>query len=171
MNDQMLYFAYGSNMSSRRLKERVPSARFRFTATLESHDLRFHKRSRDGSAKCDALETRDPQHQVIGVVFEIAQAEKAELDRHEGLGNGYEEKQVTLLTGSDDSITAFTYYATHIDSLLKPYSWYKHHVLSGAREHRFPTTYIDRIDRIETITDPTSERHALEMAIYIDKLE
>ncbi|MCW4186629.1 MAG: gamma-glutamylcyclotransferase [Candidatus Thiodiazotropha lotti] len=166
----MLYFAYGSNMSSRRLIKRVPSARFRFTATLEAHDLRFHKISRDGSAKCDALETRDPEQRIIGVVFEIAQAEKAELDRHEGLGNGYEEKQVTLVTGSGDSISAFTYYATHIDSLLKPYSWYKHHVLSGAREHRFSTTYIDRIERIESIIDPNSERHALEMAIHIDGL-
>ncbi|MCG7995459.1 MAG: gamma-glutamylcyclotransferase [Candidatus Thiodiazotropha taylori] len=170
MKDPMLYFAYGSNMSSRRLRERVPSARFRSTATLEAHELRFHKRSRDGSAKCDALETHNPQHRVIGVVFEIAQAEKAELDRHEGLGYGYEEKQVSLLTGSAESLTAFTYYATHIDSLLKPYSWYKHHVLSGAREHQLPTTYLDRIERIEAIIDPNSARHVLEMAIYLDGL-
>ncbi|MBW9268288.1 MAG: gamma-glutamylcyclotransferase [Candidatus Thiodiazotropha sp. (ex. Lucinisca nassula)] len=166
----MLYFAYGSNMSSRRLRERVPSAQLRFTATLEAHQLCFHKRSRDGSAKCDALETHNPQHRVIGVVFEIAQTEKTKLDWHEGLGNGYEEKQVTLLTGSADSLTAFTYYATHIDSLSKPYSWYKHHVLRGAREHQLPATYLDRIERIEAIIDPNSERHALEMAIYLDEL-
>ena len=164
----MLYFAYGSNMSSRRLRERVPSARFRFTATLEAHDLRFHKRSRDGSAKCDALETRNPAHRVIGVVFEIAQTDKTTLDRYEGLGSGYEEKQVALLTSSDASITAFTYYATHIDSALKPYSWYKHHVLSGAREHQLPVAYIERINGIESITDLNYERHECEMAIYID---
>ncbi len=54
----MLYFSYGSNMSSRRLLSRVPSARFITSASLPGHALHFHKKGLDGSAKCDAYETK-----------------------------------------------------------------------------------------------------------------
>ena len=50
----MLYFAYGSNLSSARMAARVPSARVVARAQLPGHALRFHKVGRDGSAKCDA---------------------------------------------------------------------------------------------------------------------
>jgi hypothetical protein len=52
----MLYFAYGSNMRSARLRERVPSARYFATGKIQGYKLAFHKRSKqDGSGKADAL--------------------------------------------------------------------------------------------------------------------
>jgi len=42
----MKYFSYGSNMSIRRLADRVPSAQLVTVAKLPSHTLRFHKRSK-----------------------------------------------------------------------------------------------------------------------------
>ena len=164
----MLYFSYGSNMSIRRLQARAPSARYVDTATLHRHELRFHKKSRDGSAKCDAHETGDTSHYVIGVVFDIALTDKPELDRLEGLGFGYEEKSINILTATNQTISAYTYYATHIDSSLQPYHWYKHHVLTGAVENRLPANYIEQIYSIASIADPRKERHKLEMAIYLD---
>jgi gamma-glutamylcyclotransferase len=53
----MYYFAYGSNMSLSRLRERVPSAEAVGCFSLNGHDLRFHKLSKDGSGKCDAFFT------------------------------------------------------------------------------------------------------------------
>lgn len=165
----MLYFSYGSNMSVPRLKDRVPSANVKYVATLNGHILQFHKKSIDGSSKCDAYETNNPEHSVIGVVFEIADIEKSELDRKEGLGYGYKEKNVTLITESGETIVAITYYATNIDPELKPYHWYKHHVLTGARENGLPKSYVDTIGNIESISDPNSKRHEREMAIYANK--
>ena len=60
---------------------------------MRDHDLRFHKKSKDGSGKCDALETNNSEHFVIGVVFKISETDKSELDRKEGLGFEYEEKR------------------------------------------------------------------------------
>ena len=54
------------------------------------HRLEFHKVGRDGSAKCDAFETGNPDDSVIGVVFDIHTAEKNYLDQAEGLGVGYD---------------------------------------------------------------------------------
>ncbi|MEW8693220.1 MAG: gamma-glutamylcyclotransferase family protein [Candidatus Thiodiazotropha endolucinida] len=163
----MLYFSYGSNMSSRRLLNRVASARFMTTAVLRGHLLHFHKKSLDGSAKCDAFATKRANDAVMGVVYEIASSHKPALDRVEGLGQGYEEKNIELITPSGEWLTAYTYYATSIDHTLKPYHWYKYHVLTGAMENSLSPGYVDGLRNVTSVEDPEPRRHALEMAIYV----
>jgi gamma-glutamylcyclotransferase (GGCT)/AIG2-like uncharacterized protein YtfP len=161
------YFAYGSNMSRSRLRHRLPSARSVGIARLTEHQLRFHKVGHcDGSAKCDAYLTGDSGHQVIGVLYQISLEEKPCLDEVEGVGDGYEEKRVAVETDEGDIIEVFTYHATLINPDIKPYDWYRQHVLIGAREHDLPETYIDEILRIPTIDDPDTARQARELAIY-----
>lgn len=165
----MLYFSYGSNMSAKRLRSRVPSARFITIASLRNYDLRFHKVGRDGTGKCDSYATGNSEDVVWGVVFEINKAEKHVLDEKESLGYGYDEKVVELTTSSGETITAFTYCAILIDQKLKPFSWYTHHVLTGAEENGLPGEYIEKIRQVESITDSDSDRQAKEMAIYMGK--
>ncbi len=89
----MHYFSYGSNMSIKRFMGRVPSAKKVGMGMLDRHELRFHKIGRkDGSGKCDVVETGLHEHIVYGVVFHISTHEKPVLDRVEGLHFGYEEK-------------------------------------------------------------------------------
>lgn len=165
----MYYFSYGSNMSSRRLLSRTPSASLIDTGLIRAHRLLFHKISHvDGSAKCDAFHTGNDKDIVYGVLFSLASEEKPLLDKIEGLGIGYEIKKVLVETGNGTIIEAFSYYATHIDKELKPYSWYKQHVLHGAYEHGLPSHYISKIERIETIVDTNRGRHEQELAIYND---
>jgi gamma-glutamylcyclotransferase len=45
------------------------------------------------------------------VVFNISAAEKKALDRAEGLGSGYNEKTVDLITPAGEHLKAITYYA------------------------------------------------------------
>lgn len=161
----MFCFTYGSNMSHRRLRARVPSARFVAVTELPAHRLRFHKSAGDGSAKCNAEDTGHSGDRVMGVVYEIADAEKSDLDRHEALGFGYDEKQVELKT-EQGTLRAWMYYATRINNSLKPFHWYKDHVLIGARENGLPADYITQIEAVESIDDPKPERHARELSIY-----
>lgn len=160
------YFSYGSNMSSRRLLERVPSAAFLSIATLKGHRLQFHKKSRDGSGKCDAEHTADHDDCVIGVVFEMSVSDKKELDQKECLGFGYKKKTVTVVLESGDQIETATYSATETIAALKPYHRYKEHVLRGARENNLPHDYIAIIEKIESVPDPDMDRHEQELAIY-----
>jgi gamma-glutamylcyclotransferase len=126
----ILYFAYGSNMSSARLVSRVPSAVKVDTGILHGHRIKFHKVGfRDGSAKCDAFATGDAKDFIAGVLYEISPDHRELLDREEGLGQGYELKAVRIKSTSGQDVTAFTYYATKIDPTLKPFNWYKHHVI------------------------------------------
>lgn len=162
----MFYFAYGSNMSSKRLLARTPSARFLSQGYLYEHRLEFHKVSLDGSAKCDAFYTGQKDDLVIGIIFEIASHEKALLDKAEGIGNGYEIKSVKVQTGNGEIFNSFIYYATHINNSLLPYHWYKQHVLTGASEYNLPDEYIERITNTQAIEDQDSMRHAREIKIY-----
>lgn len=163
----MKYFAYGSNMSISRLKQRVPSAEALGCHALRQHDLRFHKSSKDGSGKCNVFYTGDDKDVVFGVLFEIDPSEKASLDKAEGLGNGYDEKIVAVLAAYGYSVEATTYIAIIIDEHLKPYSWYVNHVLVGASETPLPDEYVQRkISAIESIQDADKERNAKERAVH-----
>ena len=163
----MHYFAYGSNMSLSRLRSRVPSAEVLGCFTLNHHDLRFHKTSKDGSGKCDAFFIADPVSVIHGVLFKIDPAEKPALDKAEGLGYGYDTKEVTVSSHDGTSVTATTYVATKIDKNLKPYSWYINHVLVGATEASLPQDYIDsKIIAVEAVEDSDKERDAKQRAIH-----
>jgi hypothetical protein len=152
-------------MSSRRLKKRLSSATVVGPGALEGHRLAFHKVStKDGSAKCDIVESRSEQ--VLGVLFEIDETEKPTLDGLEGLGNGYDDKIVEIRLRSGAGCRAFTYFATNIDPGLKPFSWYMRHVLEGAREAGLPPTYIGFLENVDTIEDPNEGRKSRELAIY-----
>ncbi len=162
----VLYFSYGSNMSSHRLLERAPSATFLSTATLQEHKLRFHKKSKDGSGKCDAEHTADQNDCVMGCVFEMSVSDKEALDRKECQGFGYKEKAVIVILENGEQVEASTYCAVVTDSGLTPYTWYKEHVLRGARENNLPHEYISNIEKIESLPDPDLDRHEQELAIY-----
>lgn len=162
----MLYFAYGSNMSITRLKRRAPSAIRTGICTLQNHDLRFHKESADGSGKCDAFRTGNSEDFVIGSLFEIDPADKPSLDSAEGLGFGYNEKQIPVVKDSGEICFAVTYYAIRINRTLKPYSWYLQHVIIGAMESNCPAIYVSRIKAIKTMEDDNQERDAQERAIH-----
>ena len=166
----MKYFAYGSNMSSLRLRARTPGAEALGACVLKAHDLRFHKVGQDGSGKCDAFHTNNPADFVVGVLYEIDHFEKAGLDKVEGLGQGYNEKIVKVLNAVGAEVTAFTYYATATDELLRPFSWYLQHVLVGATEASLQQGYIMRIEAVECMEDPDKQRDARQRAIYRENL-
>ncbi len=156
------YFAYGSNMCTGRLVQRVPSARPIFVARLPGYGLRFHKRSVDGSGKADAFETGQDSDAVWGVVFEINPDEKPDLDRAEGLGNGYEAKSISVFDkeGTEHSMFAYLASTSHIDPSLRPYSWYKRFVVEGARQHSLPEDYIAGLASHPLVEDPDRARDA-----------
>jgi hypothetical protein len=117
----VLNFAYGSNLLTRRILARVPSAQLVSVATLAGHRLCWHKLGRDGSGKCDVLPTGHPLDRVIGVVYRMRTADKPLLDRIEGLGSGYDEEEVSLSTAAGP-MRAWTYRATDIDSTAVPFT-------------------------------------------------
>jgi gamma-glutamylcyclotransferase (GGCT)/AIG2-like uncharacterized protein YtfP len=157
----MKYAAYGSNLHPIRLLDRVPSAQFLGKAVIKDKALRFHKRSKDKSGKCNIV--TDTNNNVYVAVYEIHESEKPALDNAEGVGYGY--RTVTLeVSGYGD---CFTYVAeqSHIDDSLLPYSWYKELMLVGCEKLNFPVDYIDFVRAIPVTEDSNETRHAENMEL------
>lgn len=151
-------FAYGSNMLSSRIQARCPLARALGIAKLLGHELKWHKRSKDGSGKCDVVLTNNHDSVVYGVLYEIAASEKSDLDTAEGLGNGYEEKKVQVVfEGAPRTVSVYA--ATQTESSLKPYTWYKAFVVAGANEHKLQIEYIRQLEAVEAVQDPDRKRN------------
>ena len=157
MSTRLNYFAYGSNMLTARLRERVASARPLGVARLRGHVLVWNKRGRDGSGKCSVIASGRDEDLVWGVLFELEDREKSALDRVEGLGCGYDEGTVEVMCNGV-TVQALTYLATDTDDSLRPYDWYKELVVAGAREHRLTHEYIALLESAESIPDSDRER-------------
>jgi len=53
----------------------------------------------------------------------------------------------------------FAYGSTaFVNRNLQPYDWYLNLVLAGAREHKLPQAYVDKIAAIQSIPDPWASR-------------
>ena len=153
------YFAYGSNLCLPRLESRVPGVRALGTASLLGYELRWHKRGADQSGKCSIVPSGSVAAVVHGALFTIPKAEKHLLDRVESLGNGYGEITVWV-ESSRGSASAQTYVAapTHIDDSLRPYTWYKDLVVSGAESHDLPVDYVESLRLVAAWPDQDASR-------------
>ncbi|MBQ4838379.1 gamma-glutamylcyclotransferase family protein [Pseudoalteromonas luteoviolacea] len=161
--DDYFYFAYGSNLSTLRLKQRLPNARLIGTAILQGHQLTFDMLSKDGSAKCNIASASAPMV-VYGVVYGLTQSEIVELDNIEG--PRYDRVVFNVDLMNRRTIAAHCYVANTFVSNQLPFTWYKQHVLNGALEHGFPAPYVERIKMQKSIVDENENKHILELNIY-----
>lgn len=161
--DGVLVFAYGSNMSTLRLRARVPSAQPVGIGHVAGQRLAFHKQSTDESGKANLLRSGHDEDHVWGVLFSIAADHGPRLDACEP---SYDAVELDVRVESG-RVAARAYVArpTAIDDTLKPYSWYLDFVLCGAVEHGLPDAYIERLRAVETIVDPDVARSRRNAAV------
>ena len=84
----MLYVAYGSNISQKRMLERCPNAKFVVKGCLDNTVLCFHYY---------ATIERAHDYEIPVVVWDIPESEVAALDRAEGFPKHYVKKDVLVL--------------------------------------------------------------------------
>ena len=130
-----LYFAYGSNLASARMRKRVPGAQARGTARLEGWRLATDKPGADGSAKANLV--RDAGAHVWGALWEIDDAGFAALDRCE---RDYERIAVAVAT-QGGGVEAWTYFSRKRTDDLALRSEYKAWIVAGAAEHGLPSEW------------------------------
>lgn len=167
-----LYFAYGSNMSHRRIRaaNRAPSAIPLGPAWLHGHRLSFDKPGMDGSAKADCGPSEHAGDVVYGGLFRVAAHELDALDRAEGaLGPeaGYRRVQLSVETATGP-VQAISYQACRKQAGLRAHDWYLQHVLQGAREFGLPEDYVAAIAQVPTAPDTDAARAAREQALHAD---
>lgn len=138
-----LYFAYGSNLLSERLRSRVASARALCAAWVDGHRLTCGKLGRDGTGKATLVE--DESARVWGAVYSIAATDWAVLDRFEP---GYVRVALAVTTVRRESLLTTTYLAPVTAAAPVPLASYKQLIVNGAREHGLPADYIETLRRL-----------------------
>ena len=160
----MKYFAYGSNMLTRRLTDpsRAPSAVAGGVARAPGFIVRFHKIGADGSGKCTLI-AAGGETAAFGVLYEVAETDSENLDRVEGVRTGgYVRRSVQVHLADAPATNAMTYVAgaRHVDSSSVPFDWYRDLVVAGAIEHGLPAHYIGELARVSALPDPDGTRAA-----------
>ncbi len=160
-------FAYGSNLCVPRIAARVERVAAIAVGTVRGYELRFNKKSRDGSAKANAHRTGCVDDRVWGVVYSLSVADKRRLDRFEGLGREYFETEVEIESRDATIIRAWLYRANseRIVTDLSPYDWYHRFCVEGARHHGLPQDYIDALASVRAVADPDVDRHERELSV------
>ncbi|WP_059153920.1 MULTISPECIES: TrlF family AAA-like ATPase [Elizabethkingia] len=153
----MKIFAYGSNMNLDRLKERVPSANKLLNVFIKGYTIKCNKISTDGSSKANIIKTDNDDNIVWGVIFEIDDSEKSNLDEYE---QGYNDSILSFLDSENSPHEAQVYIAEEsaINDDLLPYDWYKEYIVSGAKENDLPQEYVEKLEAINFIEDTDTER-------------
>jgi hypothetical protein len=137
-----LYFAYGSNLSLARMRERVAGAEAVGAARLDGFRLCLDKCGRDGSGKANLRE--DANDVVWGVLYRFDPREWSRLDACEP---GYERIAVSVVLGGA-AVDALTYRSLDLTQDPVPFAWYKRLLVEGARAHALPGDWIRHLEAL-----------------------
>jgi hypothetical protein len=108
----------------------------------------------DRSGKATIIETGNRFDFVWGVLYDLDDREKPHLDRYEGLGNGYSEDEFIFQSRSGEyRAQVYIGEEDHIDPEVLPYRWYKEFIVRGAKEHRLPMWYLERLRTLKDMED------------------
>lgn len=137
-----LYFAYGSNLDARQMRERCPSSLPLCRARLPHHALDFtYYSTRWSGGAADVI--RRPADVVWGVVYQLEAGELQLLDRYE---LGYE--RVALEVVDDRArVHQVLSYSVREKGSFAPSDVYLQKLLSWGQRWRFPGEYLERLTR------------------------
>ncbi len=159
-----LYFAYGSNMLTARLKSRCDSASAVGNAYANNRMIQFSKLSCDGSGKATLRPAQGKR--TPGVLFEIQDMERDALDCAEGFPNGYDRCDAFPVHRPDGQMAAaVTYLARSPEQGLSVFDWYLALVIAGAREHCLDDEYVEVLRKVACIPDPIVGREERRKAL------
>jgi len=144
----MLYFAYGSNMDLKQIKERCKSSEFKGIALLPDYKLIFPQRSKNRGCNVASV-MPETGSEVWGVVYDIPEKEVSNLDKTEGYiegheGNSYERRSITVLMEGNKDKKQFVsiYIGIKKSSPGLPDKKYKDLILNGSKYWKLPEYYI-----------------------------
>ena len=141
------YFAFGSNMSARRIRHRLGWSPARKSATLSDYVLVFNKQSYDGGKANIKSSLGD---QVEGILYSVNEDDLETLDNYEGVKDKqYKRKNIQVNDLNGHLIFAVTYIALNTGPESKPTREYLNFLLEG--EHLLSPEYVSKIEVIATL--------------------
>jgi gamma-glutamylcyclotransferase (GGCT)/AIG2-like uncharacterized protein YtfP len=129
----MYYFAYGTDLNQKRMRERCPDSQPRFTASLPNYKLVFSGWSRQwrgGEATIRSFRGE----KVLGAVYEISEGDLRRLDSVEGYPRSASRINVTVFNEDGEPVPALTYIRTGQAEETRPSAEYLALIQQGYRD-------------------------------------
>jgi len=155
-NLSMLYFAYGSNMDPKQMKDRCPDAKVFGLGYLADHAICFPRRSLRRACGVSSVEPKVGQN-TWGVVYEIGPRDIEALDKSEGYRSDRDRRQnaynrvVVIVNIEEEPVSVETYVAEPQEGTHLPNELYMSHILDGARHHGLPGDYLALLANIARV--------------------
>lgn len=148
------YFAYCTLLDTNEMRKFCPNARPTVVAKLVGHRVSFAYYGPDnpgGGCNLDVV----PEHEILGLVYEMTDEEYDQLDKISGVDRGYYHRVDLTLTSSQGSeITASTYVMPNPGGPFQPSQAYTQPILAGAKALELPESY--RAELEETVRSASS---------------
>lgn len=142
----MRYFAYGSNLSTRQMAERCPSASPVGVAVLAGHRLAFTRYSPSwGGGVADVVP--DGEQSVWGLLYELDPPDLAALDAYEG---GYRRVRLSVTAEGGASSRPWSYQVADRARFVAPTPEYLGVIRAGAERLGFPAAYQRALEAVPT---------------------
>jgi hypothetical protein len=148
---------------------RVPSLEFRCVAELRAYRLVFNKTSTDRSGKANIVVGTD-EDKTLGIVFSVAKEDERRLRDCEA---GYDPQSMTVYdvaTGDTREVSVFIARATKTQAGLRPYTWYRRHIVCGGRHWGLDAKYLLEIGSTQADEDLDPNRTACELSFPCDRV-
>jgi gamma-glutamylcyclotransferase (GGCT)/AIG2-like uncharacterized protein YtfP len=128
----MYYFAYASNLNQRQMRERCPTSKPLFKATLPNYALVFSGWSREWRGGKATIRINQGR-KVPGAVYDVSEQEMKHLDRHE---TGYGRLKVAVFDEDGEPHDVLTYIAAAQSEETKPSDEYLSVIQQGYKDWR-----------------------------------
>jgi gamma-glutamylcyclotransferase len=144
----MKYFAYGSNMSIERLKDRKINWTTREKGIIKGYKLVINKRSKKNPNIGFANIVEDENSIVEGIIYDIPDEDVYILDKYEGVNNNHYYK--TYMYINNESVLVYIANGSWLsDKELETTEEYKNFILEG--KEFLSKEYINKLLEIKTI--------------------
>ena len=152
----ILYFAYGSNMSAARMKQRLGWEAPRRAATLSDFELVFDQAGFNAPSWSPANIRSDQGNLVEGMVYEVEEKDLKILDGYEKY---YQRLGVKVMAAQDEKLDAVTYLSKKSRGEKSPTQEYLNFLLEG--KSFLSREYFDELSRIQVIPEDSMKQEHL----------
>ena len=149
----ILYFAYGSNMSADRMKQRLGWDAPRRASTLRDFQLVFDQAGFNDSSWSPANIRSDQGGLVEGIVYEVEEKELKILDGYEKY---YQRLEVKVMAAQEKILDAVTYLSKKSRGEKPPTQEYLNFLLEG--KSFLSREYFDELSRIQVIPEDSMKQ-------------
>ena len=151
----ILYFAYGSNMSAARMKQRLGWEAPRRAATLKDFQLVFDQAGFNDPSWSPANIRSEKGGLVEGMVYEVEEKDLKILDGYEKY---YQRLEVKVMAAQEKKLDAVTYLSKKSRGEKPPTQEYLNFLLEG--KSFLSREYFDELSRIQVIPkDSMKQEH------------